>query len=227
MRRLEGDEFRHAAGEAHQGQVGVVHGLEQHHLVPRLHDAQDRARQRLRGPGGHHHLARGVEVEPLPAPVMGGNRRAQLGNAHHGGILVVAVEHRLGRRPPHVLGTRIVREALPQIDRARLAGQARHHLEDGGGQVGEKRVHRLSSSGASDRFVSRSRGGSNRHCQGLLLTGLLPPRASQGREGTPSFVGLSLPPAGADARHARPCAGHPDTASAAVFPSGWPGQARP
>ena len=57
MRRLQGDEARHAAGEPHQRQVGVVHGLEQHHLVAGLDDAEDRARQRLRRARGHHHLA--------------------------------------------------------------------------------------------------------------------------------------------------------------------------
>ena len=39
-----------------------------------------------------------------------------------------------------VLRTRIIGEALAQIDRRMLPGQSAHHLEDGGGQGGEDAV---------------------------------------------------------------------------------------
>jgi hypothetical protein len=98
----------------------------------------------FRGARGHHHLGVRIEIDPLPVPVMGGNRGAQLRNAHHRRILVVAIEHRIRRHPPHVLRPRIVRKALAEIDRAGFPGKARHHFEHGGGQVGEQSVHAVS-----------------------------------------------------------------------------------
>ncbi len=66
--RLERDEARHAAGPAHQRQVGVVHRLEQHDLVARSHQGHQGAGQGLRSAGGHHHLVLGIEIETLVVP---------------------------------------------------------------------------------------------------------------------------------------------------------------
>ena len=64
---------------------------------------------------------------------MFGDRRAQFGQAHHRGILIVAVQHRIRRLAAHVLGAGIVGKALSEIDRLLLAGERRHHLENRGG----------------------------------------------------------------------------------------------
>ena len=143
-RRLEGDEARHAAGPAHERQVGVVHRLEQHHFVAGRDEGQQGSRERLGGAGGDHHLALGIERQALPMAVMRRDRRAQLRQPHHGRILIPTLDHGVGRLAAHVLGTRIVGKALPEIDRAGLAGELGHHLEDGGRQIGEDRVHRRS-----------------------------------------------------------------------------------
>ena len=117
-------EARHAAGPAHQRQIGVVHRLEQHDLVARLDQGQQRRGERLGRAGGDHHLGCAVELEALPVPVMLGDGGAQLGHAQHRRILVPAVDHRLGRLAPHVLRAGIVREALAEIDRALSRGRA-------------------------------------------------------------------------------------------------------
>ena len=79
----------------------------------------------------------GSSVEALEAAVVRGDGLAQLRQAHHRRILVPAVDDRLGGLAADVLGAGIVGKALAEIDRAGLAGEARHGLEDGGRQVGE------------------------------------------------------------------------------------------
>ncbi len=83
----------------------------------------------------------GIEVEPLPALVMRRRGLAQLGQAHHRRILVPAVDHGLGGLAADILGAGIVGKALAEIDRAGLARELRHHLEDAGLKGGEDRVH--------------------------------------------------------------------------------------
>ena len=140
-RRLQRDELRHAAGALNQRQIGVVHRLEQHDLVARLDQRQQRAGDRLGRARGHHHFAFGIEFEPLVALIVRGDRRAQLRQAEHRRILVPAVNHRLGRLGAYVGGPGIVGEALAEIDRLALARQARHDFEDADAEPGEKGVH--------------------------------------------------------------------------------------
>ena len=64
MRRRQRHELRHAAGAPHQRQIGVVHRLEQHDLVARRDQRQQRAGDRLGRARGDHDLAVGIEVEP-------------------------------------------------------------------------------------------------------------------------------------------------------------------
>ena len=57
---------------------------------------------------------------------------------------------------PHILGARMIRKALPQIDRVGIARKLGHHLEHGDRKIGEDRVHRRFSrpSGSAVRLPS-------------------------------------------------------------------------
>jgi hypothetical protein len=141
LRRLEAHEARHAAGALHQRQIGVVERLEQHHLVARLDQRHQGAGDRLRRSRGDHDLAVGIEVEVLPMLVVRRNGLAQLGQPHHRGILVPAVDDGVGRLLSHVLRAGIVGKALTEIDRVLLARKPRHHLEHRDRQIGKDVVH--------------------------------------------------------------------------------------
>ena len=140
-RGREGDEARHAPCPTHERQVGVVHRLEQHDLVAGLDQRHQGSGESLGCTGRHHDFRFRIEVEALPMPVMGGNGGAKLREPHHRRILVPAVDDRIGGLAADVLGPRIVREALAEIDRAGFPGKAGHDLENGGRQIGEYRVH--------------------------------------------------------------------------------------
>ena len=141
MRRLQGDEPRHAAGAAHQRQIGVVHRLEQNHLVARFDQRHQRPGQSLGGAGGDHHLALRIEIEALPMLVMRRDRLAQDGQAEHGRILVPALDHGLRRALAHILRARIIGKALAEIDRIGLPRDARHFLEDRRRHARENGIH--------------------------------------------------------------------------------------
>ena len=66
----------------------------------------------------------------MPAPIMRGDRLPQFRNAHHRRILVVAVDHRIGRLAANVLGAWIVRKTLAEIDGVVVARKLRHRFED-------------------------------------------------------------------------------------------------
>ena len=65
-----------------------------------------------------------------------GRRPAKLGQAAHGRVLVVTADHLFSRPAPYGLGARFIRKSLTEIDRARVACEAAHHLEDGRRQIG-------------------------------------------------------------------------------------------
>jgi hypothetical protein len=64
-----------------------------------------------------------------------GDGLAQRRDAGHRRVLVVAGAHRPVQRIDQALRHREIREALPQVDRAVLGGQLRHHGEDGGADL--------------------------------------------------------------------------------------------
>ena len=140
-RRSQRHETRDAARALHKRQIGVVCRLEQNDFVAGLNGGENRAGDGLGGARGHHRFRRRVDFHAMEPPVMFGDRAAQLRQAHHRRILIVAVQDGVGGLAAHVLGTGIVGKALPQIDGLLFAGERRHHLEDGGGQIGEKTVH--------------------------------------------------------------------------------------
>ena len=141
MRRFEAQQARNAAGLADDRQIGIVDRLEHDDLVAGLDDGQDGAGQRFGAARRHHHLGHGIEGKTMPAPVMGRDRLPQFRNAHHRGVLVVAVHHRVRRRAADVLGAGIVRKALAEIDGVVVARELRHRLEDRDRKIGEHLVH--------------------------------------------------------------------------------------
>ena len=153
VRRRQADQFRHAAGLADDRQVAVIDGLEDDHLVAGTDQAQERRRQRLGGAGGDDHLVLPVQVQALYARIVGGRRLAQLRQARRGRILIVAVQHGLGRLGADGLRTRLVRETLAEVDRAQGAGQAGHLVEDGGRKTCKDRIgHRTIGTGEDAPF---------------------------------------------------------------------------
>jgi hypothetical protein len=140
MWRLEPEQPRDAAGLADDRQIGIIDRLEHDHFVARLDDGEDRAGQSLGAARGHHHFRHGIELEAVPMAVMGRDRLPQFRDAHHGRILVVAVQGGVGRGLPDVRGSRIVRKALAEIDGVVVACKLRHRLEDGDGEVREDLV---------------------------------------------------------------------------------------
>ena len=79
----------------------------------------------------------------MPAAIMGGDGLAKLQQPHHRRVLVPTVDHRLGGLAADILGAGVVGEALAEIDRAGLARQPRHDLENARLEIGEDRVHGL------------------------------------------------------------------------------------
>jgi hypothetical protein len=142
-RRLETHQLRHAAGAAHDGQIRIVERLDQHDFVARLDQAEQAVAQRLGGARGHQHFALPVDVQPLEAPGVLGDRLAQLGQAHHRRVLIVPLQQIVRRRPTHRLGPLVVGKALAEVDRLMLAGERRHHLEDRGAEAGHQEICRF------------------------------------------------------------------------------------
>ena len=139
-RRGEAHQARDRTRPAHDRQVAVVERLEQHHLVARLDEAEEAARQHLGSAGGDHDLALPIDLEAVEALGVGGHRLAQLGHAEHGRVLIGSVLEEEGRLGAHVLGPVAVGEALAEIDRAVLDGEARHDLEYRGAGAREDAV---------------------------------------------------------------------------------------
>ena len=141
VRRLEPQQPRNAAGLADDRQVAVIDRLEADDFVAGLDHGENGRRQRLGAAGGHHHLGHRIEVQPVPAPIMGGDRLPQLRNAHHRRVLVVAVDRGVRGGAPDILRPGIVGKALAEIDGVVVARGLRHRLEDGDRKVGEDLVH--------------------------------------------------------------------------------------
>ena len=141
MRRLQSQEPRDAAGLTDDWKIGIIDRLENDHFVAGFDNGEDGAGQGLRAARSHHHLAHRVQLEPVPAPVMGRDRLAQFGNAHHRRVLVIAIHGSIGCRLPDVLGAGMVGKALAEIDGVIVARKLRHRLEDRDGEVSKDLVH--------------------------------------------------------------------------------------
>src|SRR5262249_37023511 len=81
--------------------------------------------------------------EALEAPGMLGHGLAQIGQAHHGWILVVAVQQIIRCRGSYRFRPLVVGEALAEVDRLLLPGKRRHPLENRGSKARHYRIGRL------------------------------------------------------------------------------------
>ena len=148
VRRHQIEQLGRAACSLDQRQIGVITGLQQDRLVPRLDQGEDAGGQCFgRAGSDHHFLFR--NLQPLFAQIIVAHRAAQFGQAAHGRILVRFLHQRapggfqqFGRMFP-------VGKTLAEIDRACLPREGGHAFEDGGrGSV----AHRLLSEAACGRL---------------------------------------------------------------------------
>ena len=138
--RFQAHQARGGAEQADDRQIGVVERFDQHDLVAGVQHRHQACGDRLGGAGGHHHLARPVDIEPVEAAVGGGDGLAQLGNAGHRGILVAAVLQRVGCGLHNIGRAFGVGEALAEVDRVVLDRQCRHDREYRGADTGQQGV---------------------------------------------------------------------------------------
>lgn len=137
--RLQRDRHRLAAGQLDRRQVAVVGRLEDDHLVARMHAAQHRRQQRLRGARGDGDLALGVVGVAVQRGDLGGDRLAQRRHAGHRRVLVEAGAHGIRHGVDDARVAIEIRKALAQVDGLLLRGQRRHHGEDGGPDLRQPR----------------------------------------------------------------------------------------
>ena len=126
---MQRDVARHRAGEDAVGPVVLVEGREDDHLVAGVDQAQHGGDHGLGRAARDGDLALGVDLAPEEGPVGLSDGSPQNRRAPRGGVLVVAVSHRL-RRGLEQLRRRVeVGEALGEVDRlgaVELDAAARH-----------------------------------------------------------------------------------------------------
>lgn len=126
-----------ATGQTDRRQVGVVAGFDDDHFVAAIDRGQHGRHQGLGGPAGDGDLGFWIVGMAIEFARLGGDGVAQGGNPGHVGILVVAVGHRAGHERAQRGVWIEVRKALAQVDGLVFDGQAAHHGEDGGADVGK------------------------------------------------------------------------------------------
>ncbi len=82
-------------------------------------------------------------MDAVPVCIVGRDGLTQFGKAHHGRILIVAVQNGVGGLAADILGSGIVGKALTEIDGVGVARELRHHLEDRDREIPECFVHGL------------------------------------------------------------------------------------
>ena len=132
IRWLQRHEFRYAARTQHQRQIGVIHRLEQNHLVTRRDQRHQRARNRLGSARGDHHLVFPIERHALMMRVMFSDGLSQLRQAGHWRVLVPPVHHGVSRFFQHIERTGAIGKALAKINRAGFTRQFRHGFKNRG-----------------------------------------------------------------------------------------------
>ncbi|MNT36997.1 hypothetical protein D3C72_1731120 [compost metagenome] len=127
---------RSAARQADRRQIGVVAGFDHDDFVAAAHGGQHGRHQGFGRAAGDGDLGLGIVGMAVQFARLCRDGFPQRRHTRHVGILVVAVGHRLGHERAQ-RGVRIeIRKALAKVDGLVFDGQAAHHGEDGGADVG-------------------------------------------------------------------------------------------
>ena len=154
VRRIQRDRHDFATGQFNRWNVAVIRRLENDDFVARMHAAQHRGQQRLRGTGGNGDLAVGVVGVAVQVGDFRGDGLAQRRHARHRRVLIQARAHGVGHRIDDARVAVEIRKALAQVDGLFLRGQRRHHGEDGSAHIRQPRGRR---SDGRERFSGESR----------------------------------------------------------------------
>ncbi len=139
--RLEGDEHRARVGEDGVRAVVLVERLEDHHLLARVHQREQRGDHRLGGAAGDGDLAVRIHRHAVPEPVLVGQRLAQPLRPPGDGVLVDVGFDGPHRGPLEQLRRREVGEALRQVDGVVLPGEPGHAADHGFAEAGGAAGH--------------------------------------------------------------------------------------
>ena len=132
QRYVDGDAARHD----HRGRVAVVKRLDEDHLVARFDQGLDGGEDAFGGPVGDDDLGHGVQITAKERAVDGGNRLDEARMTGAACILVeVGGDGLLCGVLDEVRRSKI-REALAQVDSARLDGKGSELGEDRGAKAG-------------------------------------------------------------------------------------------
>jgi len=123
-------EARARAREDRVGPVVLVKGLEDDHLVARVHQRQQRRDHALGGAAADHDLALRIERQAGEVRVLGHQRVTQALRAPRDGVLVDVGQHGARRLLLDRPGRREVRETLREVDGAVRAGEPGHLADD-------------------------------------------------------------------------------------------------
>jgi hypothetical protein len=123
---------RDAARHLDGGHVEIIEGLEDDHLVARIDQGQDGVEQGLGGAAGDGDLGLRIDGVAVARLEVGGDGMAQAGQPGGGRVLVAVTGDGPRRGLLDEGGRGEVGEALAEVDRAVLDGQAGHLGEDRG-----------------------------------------------------------------------------------------------
>ena len=129
----DADAHPDAAGQVDGRGVGVVEGLQGHHLVAGVDEGQDRRGQGLGSSGGDEHLGVGIVSQAVVPRGVVGDGLPERGDAAARRVLVEAGRDGRPGLVEHEGGAVGVRKALTEVHRAGAQGERGHLREDAGG----------------------------------------------------------------------------------------------
>ena len=136
IRRHERHINRLCAGQNGIRAVILVKRGENDNLVTRIGDRHHRSHHRLRAAAGRNDLGVRVDLAAHEIGLLGGQRFAEVLRTPGDGILVVILVGHLRQTVEQLLRRLKVREALRQVNRVILHGNARHAADDRVGKAG-------------------------------------------------------------------------------------------
>ena len=155
---------RHSPEELHRRSVAVVGRVHDDHLITGMHHRGDGREDGLGATGRDGDLGGRIVLHLVKPFHLVGQRLQQGGQPRHGCVLVMTGTHG-GMHTVRQLGVdRKVGEALTEVDGADLVGQAAHHREDGGADVGKLGSQVLRHRSAAITPSSRSPPGTRGSC---------------------------------------------------------------